>query len=355
MTGMKIPYLSSYVHLQFVIALQFIMDRVQIIDISAFTSPNNSSDEVKAEVLKAWDEAFKTLGFAIITGHGVPQQVSQDIQTDAREFFTQDMDIKMKSCLNTGYGKGGYVPMGVESVARSKDQTDIIQKPPDYVENICFYNGGSEGDIVPDSPARLKASVQKYDKCMMTLLLKIMEISALCLGMPKSFFTEYHTRPENAIRLAYYPAQDKAAPKPNQFRYGAHTDYTGFTILRPDEQSGGLQVLDPQRESWIPVEYIEDSFVVNAGDLIQRWTNDHWISNLHRVVNPPEDLRHKDRLSVVYFTGPNTDAVITPLEVCCGEKPPKYGPVVAGDYLMSKFSATSLQGVHSQTQGSLWN
>eukprot|EP00112_Aurelia_sp_Birch-Aquarium-sp1_P005290 Seg1599.1 transcript_id=Seg1599.1/GoldUCD/mRNA.D3Y31 product="2-oxoglutarate-dependent dioxygenase tropC" protein_id=Seg1599.1/GoldUCD/D3Y31 len=315
------------------------MDRVQIIDISAFTSPNNLNDEAKAKVLKAWDDAFQTLGFAIITGHGVPPQAIQDIQADAREFFEQDMDIKMKSCLNTGYGKGGFVPMGVESVARSKDRNE---KPSDYVENICFFNGGNEGDIVPDSPARFKASVQKYDKCMMTLLSKIMEISALCLGLPKDFFTEYHTRPENAIRLAHYPAQDKTAPKPNQVRYGAHTDYTGFTILRPDEQIGGLQVLDPEKESWIPVEYVEDSFIVNAGDLIQQWTNDHWISNLHRVVSPPEGLRHKDRLSVVYFTGPNPDAVITPLEVCCGGKPPKYEPVVASDYLMRKLNATNV-------------
>ena len=101
------------------------MDRVQKIDISAFTSPNKSNDEVKAEVLKAWDDAFQTLGFAIITGHGIPQQVIRDIQFDAKQFFTQDMDIKMKSCLDTGYGKGGFVPMGVKSAARSKDQADI--------------------------------------------------------------------------------------------------------------------------------------------------------------------------------------------------------------------------------------
>ena len=108
------------------------------------------------------------------------------------------------------------------------------------MENIEFQNGGNESDIVPDSPTRLKASVQRYDKCMMKLLSKIMEISAVCLGLPNDFFKEYYTRPVYTIRLAYYPAQDKIAPKPNQIRYEAHTDYTGFTILRPDEQTGGL-------------------------------------------------------------------------------------------------------------------
>ncbi len=36
---------------------------------------------------------------------------------------------------------------------------------------------------------------------------------------------------------------------------------------------------------------IPGTLVVNAGDLIQRWTNDRWISNVHRVANPPPDRR----------------------------------------------------------------
>jgi len=29
-----------------------------------------------------------------------------------------------------------------------------------------------------------------------------------------------------------------------------------------------------------------DTFVINIGDLFQRWTNDKWKSTIHLVVNP---------------------------------------------------------------------
>ncbi len=37
---------------------------------------------------------------------------------------------------------------------------------------------------------------------------------------------------------------------------------------------------------WVPVAPIADSFVVNIGELMARWTNDRWTSTLHRVQNP---------------------------------------------------------------------
>ena len=53
---------------------------------------------------------------------------------------------------------------------------------------------------------------------------------------------------------------------------------------------------------WVEVDAPENSFIINAGDFIHRWTNDKWISAIHQVVVRPE-LMHKERLSLVYFTG----------------------------------------------------
>lgn len=109
-------------------------------------------------------------------------------------------------------------------------------------------------------------------------------------------------------------------------QYGEHTDYQGFTILRPDprdwieEGARGLQVRDSLSNEWIPVKVFSsiasegdevarfnyrDTFVVNAGDLIQRLTNDRWISAFHRVIGPvPRSLASQHtRQSIVFFTG----------------------------------------------------
>lgn len=319
------------------------MDAVKEIDISPFTNPGEHDESSRDDVLKAWDESFRSLGFAVLKGHGVPLQEVIKMQANARQFFEQSMEVKMKSCLRVGYGRGGYVPMGVESVARSLGKA-AGEKPPDIVENICFLEGAEGNDTVPETPKSLKMTVQNYWQHMQRLLSMCMEISALSLGLPTEYFAPYHTNPHCSLRLAHYPAQDKAKPKENQLRYGPHTDYTGFTFLRPDPEVGGLECRNPKTSEWIPVNATGDSFIVNAGDLIQQWTNDRWISNLHRVVNPPEHLKHKARLSVVFFTGPNPDAVIAPLEVCCGlDNPPRYSPVVANRYLQTKINPTSMQ------------
>ena len=315
---------------------------VEIIDLSPFTGGLERNEQSKEEVLRAWDRAFSTLGFAVITGHGVPLEDIVDIQKNARNFFGQEMKVKMRSCLKSGYGKGGFLPMGGESVSRSRDSQDN-EKPPDIVESLCFLQDGAGNDVIPDTPVTMKDSVQRYCMHMQKLLSVVMEVSALALGLKRNFFMPFFSSPQNVLRLAYYPAQGNEKPKPNQMRYGAHTDYTGFTLLRPDDQVGGLEILLPNTLKWIPVDKVENCYIVNAGDLIQQWTNTNWISNLHRVVNPPPELGHKARLSVVYFTGPNKDAKIEPIPECCSaENPPKYDPVIAGEFLDAKLASTSL-------------
>jgi isopenicillin N synthase-like dioxygenase len=87
------------------------------------------------------------------------------------------------------------------------------------------------------------------------------------------------------------------------------------------------------------VPFVEDGFIVNLGDLMRRWTNDKWLSTLHRVVNP--DVKNGGewmrRQSIAFFHNPNRDAVVTPLAVN-GEKP-KHEAIIAGDFLMQKHLA----------------
>ena len=83
---------------------------------------------------------------------------------------------------------------------------------------------------------------------------------------------------------------------------------------------------------WIDVKPPADSFVVNIGDLMMTWTNDRWLSNLHRVANPPAGVR-AGRLSIAFFAHPNHDAPIECIETCRrpGEQA-RHRPVRAGDY-----------------------
>ncbi|APE09118.1 hypothetical protein BO226_07720 [Rhodococcus sp. 2G] len=57
-----------------------------------------------------------------------------------------------------------------------------------------------------------------------------------------------------------------------------------------------------------------DSFVINIGDLMQRWTNDVWSSTRHRVVNPSDGQWDQARFSMAFFHQPNYDALIESLD-----------------------------------------
>ena len=97
-----------------------------------------------------------------------------------------------------------------------------------------------------------------------------------------------------------------------------------------------------QSGKWIDAPAIADAYVVNGGQMLQRWTNDQWKSTLHRVVVPPKGLsRSARRQSIAFFHQPNWDAEIACIPTCLapGESA-KYPPVGSGEYLASKFRST---------------
>src|SRR6516162_11749574 len=73
---------------------------------------------------------------------------------------------------------------------------------------------------------------------------------------------------------------------------------------------------------WIDVPPVSGSLVMNVGDMLMRWTNDTYVSTLHRVMN----LSTKARLSISLFVWPNPRAQIVSLETCTAGRPSLYEP-----------------------------
>ena len=82
-----------------------------------------------------------------------------------------------------------------------------------------------------------------------------------------------------------------------------------------------------------------EHFVVNIGDLMRRWTNDRWLSNLHRVVNPPAEAASGPRLSIAFFNHPNHDTLI---ECLPSQGPARHPPVRSGEYRDSQYARIGL-------------
>lgn len=166
----------------------------------------------------------------------------------------------------------------------------------------------------------------------------LLRISAVALSLPEDWFEDKTNRHWCALRSLNYPHQDKP-PAPGALRIAPHSDYGTLTILRADDAPGGLQVL-MKDGTWSDVKMHPDSFVINIGDLLQRWTNDRWMSTVHRVINPPLDvaaLRDTRRQSIAFFHNVNKEVTVSTIPSCIdAEHPQRYPPINAFEHLMER-------------------
>ena len=162
-------------------------------------------------------------------------------------------------------------------------------------------------------------------------------MKAVALDLPESWFEDKIDHHFSSLAANHYPSQERP-PAPRQLRIAGHTDSGSLTLIPQDGSQGGLEIKHPATGSWLSVPSIPGTFVVNIGDLMAQWTNDRWVSTLHRVVNPDAgDAAKSRRLSLVYFHQPNEDALIECIPTCADAgKPARYAPITAGEHIGRK-------------------
>jgi isopenicillin N synthase-like dioxygenase len=320
------------------------MRQIPLVDLS---TARNGDLRARQAVARDIDQICREIGFFTVTGHGVPPEVMDVLRAKAHAFFALPIGEKHKAVHPVAGTPRGYRALGLEALAYANDRVT----PPDLKE---FYHIGREcgphepyytseegqryfiPNLWPREPAGFAEAATRYYAEMEKVVALMMRLTALALGKKEHFFDDKIDRHISAARLNFYPEQ-QTSPKPGQLRAGAHTDYGTFTILNGENVPGGLQVLSRSGE-WIDVETDPSNFVVNIGDLLMRWTNDRWISNTHRVVNPPASVAARaKRLSIAFFHQPNYDALIE-----CIAPRAKYPPVRSGDYRDRKYSQTAV-------------
>ena len=299
---------------------------VPVIDIAPFLE---GSPEGKRRVAEQVGQACREIGFLTIVGHGIAPDLVQRTYDISRQFF--DLPFEEKVAVRVNSVGVGYVPLQIESLAAS-----LGQKTPGDLKESLNCGLDFNHDRWPANPPELRETWIAYFKSVQSLAESIMRIFATALNLPEHYFDEMVAEPQAFMRVINYPDQ-KEDPLPGQLRAGEHSDYGTITILRSENVVGGLQVLD-KTGAWVDVVTVPNSFVINIGDMMQYWTNDQWVSTLHRVVNPPRDKQQgARRQSIVFFHSPNENALISCLPGCSNaEQPAKYPPILAGDHLRRK-------------------
>jgi isopenicillin N synthase-like dioxygenase len=96
--------------------------------------------------------------------------------------------------------------------------------------------------------------------------------------------------------------------------------------------------------TWIPITALPDQVVVNVGDMLDRLTNHHLKSTIHRVVNPPREKMGTSRYSIPFFMHPRSEMDLTCLESCVTAENPKiYTDMNAGEFLNERLIELGLK------------
>jgi isopenicillin N synthase-like dioxygenase len=324
-----------------------LLTQVPVVDIAPFVTGTRARQHAVAREIA---QACTDIGFFTIVGHGVSTDlVSATVET-TKAFFDRPLAEKLRVRQPQPDQSRGYLGLGDENLSYSRgdqstaDLKEVFAIGRVDVPDTEYFRGPSAypsfaPNLWPERPAEFREVWTAYYLAVENVTLGVMRMLALALELPEDHFWPSIDKHVSPLRANHYPEQT-TPPRPGQLRAGAHTDYGVLTVLLPENVPGGLQVRN-RLDEWVDVEAPPGAFVCNLGDLMQRWTNDRWLSTMHRVVNPARNRSAGNRrVSLAFFHQPNYDAVIECLPTCTGPgHPSKYPPVSSSEHRLRKYLA----------------
>lgn len=308
-----------------------------LIDMSGLRSADAAD---RAAVGRALREVCHDKGFFYLTGHQVPAEMRDAAMAAIREFFSLPLEKKLlsdkaHSTCNRGYEKLQGQTLEPGAPADLKEGYYIGRELPLIDPRVQAGKFNHGPNIWPDALPQFQRDLAAYYAVMRDTARLLMRGIALSLDLAEDHFETFCTEELATLRLLHYPEQP-ANPAPGEKGCGEHTDFGTITLLLQDD-CGGLQVWDGNNETWIDAPPLPDTFVVNLGDMIARWTNDSYHSTLHRVIN----LSGRDRYSIPFFYLGNPDIPIECIPTCLGAgETAKYPVTTVGRHYEEMYGVT---------------
>ena len=316
------------------------LESVPVIDLDGGPEATNAQ---KMRIASDIHDACRNIGFFYIENHGIGDSLIADQFAWTRRFFDLPLDRKMAIHMRNSPTTAGYEPLAEQQLDSQDPSAE--NAPPDLKES---YYCGME---IPDEHAFAKRYVRgighnqwpstlpgfrdqmvRYHRELRRLGDHLLSLIALSLDLEENWFARHHDWPASVLRLLRYPPHPENAEF-NQIGAGAHTDWGGITLLAQDDAEG-LEVLNAADE-WVAAPPVHGTFVVNLGDLMSRWTNGIYRSNMHRVLNSRSG---EERYSVPFFHSPRFDAVIEPVPTCIGDgQPAKFETCTTSEHMDEMF------------------
>lgn len=319
---------------------------VPVVDIGAWAA-GDAAD--RRAIAASVDEACRAVGFMQIVGHSIDDATIGGLQRAIDWFFALPDEIKLATIAPSPSINRGYTPPRAERLSYSLG----VVTPDDLFE--AFNVGASRADFphleldpviyaediwpVADGADAFERDVGAWFAAAATVARRMTEIFATALGLPEHHFAAFTDHSIDVLRLNHYRVPDLATLG-DEMGMGAHTDYGIVTVLWADPVPG-LEILGNDG-TWVSVVPGPGALLINLGDLLARWSNDRWLSTMHRVV-PPRDEHGRliRRRSAAMFHDGNADAVISTLEPCrAADGTSTYDDVTVAEHLAQKLGGS---------------
>ena len=304
--------------------------RIPLLDIGPYLA---GAPGARATLSRAIERTCRDTGFLVISNHGIDPRLIENTFTAAATFF--DLPLERKLPLKIGDLNIGYLPHGAQIVRTSKVHANT---QPNLSESFYIVN-----DLNPDDPRivagdplyglnkwppglpEFKTATLAYMRAMRPLAEQMVSVISTSLGLPDAYFVSEFKEPTTTLRLIRYPSHDRAGD--NQFGFAPHID-TNFLTLLARSALPGLEVRTKEGE-WIRPPHVPNTFVINTGEMLGRYSNDRYPPTPHRVINDNNTLRH----AIPFFFGPGLEATIKPVATCVSaDNPAKYEPLLYADH-----------------------
>jgi isopenicillin N synthase-like dioxygenase len=322
---------------------------VPTIDIGPYRDANATAAQCD-RIAEAVDQAARTVGFMQIVGHGVTAATLSAFTDATDAFFALDADTKSAYRCPPEVNRG-YTPPKSEALANSLglvSAADLFEafnvgSQADDHPGLALPSADYPDNVWPREVAAFRPAVDAWFAAAADVARAMVRIFGRALGLGEDGLTGDTDHSIDTLRMINYrlPSAD-AVLEPDQLGMGAHTDYGIVTVLWADPVPG-LEILGADA-TWHPVHPAPGTLLVNLGDALARWTNDQWISTMHRVAPPVVDGVLVPRRSAAFFHDGNVDATIAPLPTCVGDgHPALYEPVTLGEHLRAKLAGSRNQ------------
>ncbi|SFT69639.1 isopenicillin N synthase family oxygenase [Arthrobacter sp. ov118] len=286
-------------------------DAIPLLDLSAARRQDGAFDPGFVEALR---DASHRVGFFQLTGYGADMAEVDQLFDVTRRFFELPLESRLELDNRLSPHFRGYTRLGHE-VTRgrpdAREQLDFGPERPavDHYPPDQPYWLVQGPNLLPDQALpELRPVCMAWAERMSRVGAELLAAIAVSLELPEDYFAEpFQGSPAWMAKLVHYVGGVVADA--GRQGVGAHADY-GFVTLLLQDQVGGLEVLPPGSDTWIPVEPIPGALVVNLGEMLEVATQGYLAATIHRVEAPPPGV---DRYTVPFFWSSRLDAVIDPV------------------------------------------